>query len=94
MLDKRITLEEKVINEEYETITLYFIAPLDILDGKYPEAEHAEISVEFPFDLPEAGFATVMFSPTKDGEDYDWFDADISYDQIDELIELGLKGEN
>lgn len=87
----KIKFEEKVISEEYETTTLYFIAPKEILNGKYPEAERGEISIEFPTNNPEASYASVMFSPTKDGVDYDWFDVDLSYDEIEKLINLAEK---
>lgn len=92
MLDTRIVFEEKAVSEEYGTTTLYFLAPKEMLNGKYPEAEHMTISVEFPTATPEACFAKVMFSPAKDGEDYDWFDADLSYEDISELINRGIKG--
>ena len=51
-------------------------------------AESMEISVEFPTANPEARYAEVMFSPTKDGEDYDWFDVLIPLDEIEELMAL------
>ena len=94
MLDKRIKFEESYISEEYDTITLYFIAPKEMLCGKYPEAESMEISVECPREYIEARYSTVMFSPTKYDEesesytDYDWFDVDMSYDEIEALIKL------
>ena len=73
MIDKRIQFDERYDNSEFNTTTLYFIAPVDLLNGKYPEAESMEISVEFPTDRPEAEYTDVMFSPTKDRLDYDWF---------------------
>ena len=89
-----IELEEEYINEEYGTTTLYFVAPKEMLNGKYPEAVSMEISVEFPTDYPEARGSTVMFSPTDYDEeedaytDYDWFDADLTYEEIEKLIDL------
>ena len=44
--------------------------------------------MEFPTANPEARYAEVMFSPTKDGEDYDWFDVLIPLDEIEELMAL------
>ena len=97
MIDKRITFEERYDSKEYGTTTLYFIAPKDILDGKYPEAEYAEISVEFPMNNPEARYATVEFSPTRYIEedesysDYDWYEVDVPYEEIEELIKLAME---
>ena len=88
MIDPRISFEESYECPEANTVTLYFIAPVDMLDGNYPDAESMEISVEFPAGKPEAGYAEVMFSPTKDGEDYDWFNVNIPLDEIEALIEL------
>ena len=94
MLDKRIQFDESYISEEWGTITLYFIAPKEMLNGKYPEAEHAEISIECPKEYIDARYANVMLSPTKYDEDedcytdYDWFDVDLSYEEIEELIKL------
>lgn len=94
MIDKRIIFEEKYDSETYGTRTLYFIAPKEMLNGKYPEAESMEISVEFPINHIEPAYADVMFSPTEyDAEnnsytDYDWFDVDLPYDEIEELIKL------
>ena len=97
MLDKRIEFDEKYIDEEYGTTTLYFIAPKEMLNGKYPEAESMEISIEYPTDHFEACYASVEFSPTKYDEendcytDYEWFDVDMSYEDIEALIELAEK---
>lgn len=97
MIDRRITFEERYDSAEHGTTTLYFIAPKELLDGKYPEAESMEISVEFPTNQPEAKYATVEFSPTKwdeDGEcytDYDWFEVDVPYEEIEALIDLARK---
>lgn len=97
MLDKRIEFDEKYIDEEYGTTTLYFIAPKEMLNGKYPEAESMEISIECPIDHLEARYASVEFSPTKYDEendcytDYEWFDVDMSYEDIEALIELAEK---
>lgn len=91
----RIEFEEQYQSEEYETTTLYFIAPVEILKGKYPEAISAEISIEFPA-LDSAYFypkdASVEMSPTcEDGDgllDYAWFDVDLPYDEIELLLSI------
>ena len=97
MLDNRIKLEDRYYNDEYGTTTLYFIAPKEMLNGKYPEATSMEISVEFPTEHPEANYASVMFSPTKYDEeedvytDYDWYDVDMPYEDIEALIALSKR---
>lgn len=99
MLDKRIKFEERYDSGDYGTTTLYFIAPKEMLDGKYPEAVHAEISVEFPMEHIEPAYASVAISPTayfseEDGySDYDWVDISLPYDEIEALIELAEKSE-
>lgn len=96
MIDKRITFEERYDSED-GTTTLYFIAPKEILCYEYPDAEHAEISIELPTNNMEARYATVSFSPTKYDEDeesytdYDWVDSDLSYEEIEALIDLARK---
>lgn len=80
------------INEKYGTTTLYFSAPKEMLDGKYSEAEFMTISIEFPTDHHEASDTHVECSPTEYDEetdsytDYDWFDVDMSYEDIDKLF--------
>ena len=94
MLDSRIEFDGMYHSEEYGTITLYFIAPKEVLDDKYPEAEHAELSIEFPENIIEAKNAMVLISPTKYDEecdcyiDYEWCDFTLSYSTIEELIDL------
>ena len=89
-----VQFEERFDNEEYNTTTLYFIAPQEWLSTSYPEAIHSEISVEYPFGfIPEANTATIMISPTRldrDGnsEDYDWFDIDLTLSDIEALLSL------
>lgn len=88
---KKVILEDRYKSNEYETMTLYFIAPKEWLDGFYPDAVHAEISVEYPLNCPEASAATVMVSPTRDlgedgYEDYDWNDLELSPSDIETLI--------
>lgn len=89
----RVEFEERYDNEEYNTSTLYFSAPRDWLDGDYPEAVSAEISLEYPLGfVPEAHDVTVMMSPTREDEDgcedYDWYDIDLSYSDIEALLSL------
>ena len=100
MLDERIKFDERYDSEEYRTTTLYFIAPKEMLKRyiptkDYPEARSMEISIEFPTDHIEANYANVCVSPTRENrdytEEYDWYDVDIPYDEIEELIKLAEK---
>ena len=83
-----IQFEERVDNERFGETVLYFIAPKSMLEGKYPEAESMEISITFPQTHLEPEYASVIFSPTKDGSDYDWDYADLSYENIKALMKL------
>ena len=100
MLDKRIKFDERYDSEEYGTATLYFVAPKEMLKkfiptNDYPEAISMEISIEFPTEHIEANYADICVSPTREyengTEDYDWYDVDIPYDEIEELIKLAEK---
>ena len=101
MIDKRIVFEEKYDSEDYKTTTLYFTAPKELLKTTmikdYPEAAAMEISVEFPMNKLEAKYADVAVSPTRyieeddSYEDYDWYDIDLPYDEIEALINLAIK---
>ena len=77
----KIKFEEVYDNAPCEEFTLYFIAPIDLVKDKYPEAEHSTISLELTT-------RTTMISPTKDGVDYDWYDIELDNDTIDRLIAL------
>lgn len=88
---KKVILEDCYKSDDYETMTLYFIAPKEWLEDIYPDAVHAEISVEYPLNHKEASSATVMISPTRDlGDagyvDYDWNDLELPLSDIDALI--------
>lgn len=100
MIDKRIKFDERYDDEDYRTTTLYFIAPKEMLKtfiptNDYPEAIAMEISIEFPTNHIEANYGDVCVSPTRevDGgtEDYDWYDVDLPYDEIEELIKIATK---
>ncbi|NDO37760.1 hypothetical protein [Anaerotruncus colihominis] len=88
MLNKRIEFEEKHVNEVSGTTILYFMAPKEMLNGRYPEADAAAISVEFPTGDPNPQHTTVWVSPMKDKEDYDYCSVNFSDDEIEELIRL------
>ena len=97
-----IELCDWYINEEYNTTTLYFSAPLgsltvaieEVLKCEYPEAESMTISLEFPTLRPEAYYTVVCYSPTVyDPEDdsysdVDWRDIDMPDEDITKLFKL------
>lgn len=93
----QIEFEDIYICEDLGTTTLYFGAPKEMLDGEYPEAVSMEISVEFPIVCMEASAASVECSPTEYDEetdsytDYDWFDVDMSYEDIEKLFDIYRK---
>lgn len=99
MIDSQTKYEDRYDSTEYDTTTLYFTGPTDLLNGNYPEAESATISVEFPKEHREPAFATVMISPCKFDEetngygDYDWTDLDLPYEEIDKLFLLAQRAQ-
>lgn len=94
----KVKFEERFINDELETVTLYFIVPKEWLGDLFPEAVHATISVEYPIAHPEASYASVMISPTKENsdgsfEDYEWIDIIALPEEIEALMILAEKEE-
>ena len=91
-----IKLDEIYRDEYNNTITLYFIAPKEMLNEyvntDYPEAIATEIAIEVPADHIEARYASVSISPTKiiDGMecDYDWMDINMDTTLIETLFVL------
>lgn len=97
-----IRFEEKYVDEENETTTLYFIAPKEMLKDyipkkDFPEAVSMEISIEFPTEHIDANYGYVCVSPTREieggSEDYDWHDVQISLSEILQLIALAERTE-
>lgn len=92
----QIKFEEQYYNPKESTNIFYFIAPVEILDGKYPNAVSAEISVECIADdsytfAPYSGYCEI--SPTReepDGSflDYDWTELVLSNDELDLLFKV------
>lgn len=90
-----IQLDEKYVDKQYKTTTVYFIAPKAWLGKSYPEAIHSEISIEYPTSHPEPEYVSVMMSPTRedsegDSIDYDWFDVDLLPREISALLDLAF----
>ena len=95
----KVKFEERIVNNDLEIVTLYFIAPKEWLGDLFPEAVHAEISVEHPVAHPEARYASGMISPTKEDEngcfeDYEWCDVTAPLEEIEALMILAEKEEN
>lgn len=65
-------------DSEIDNMTVaFFVAPVELLQGRYPDAVSAEICVTFPRGDPNPGKTDVMISPTRmtpadEFEDYDW----------------------
>lgn len=88
----KISLEERYNDDEYNTTTLYFKAPKEMLRRAYRDVIDATISVEFPSDNPIPAYCSVMMSPTgSDFSDYDWTDYTLSYSDIQKLLDLADK---
>ena len=92
MICTEFSYDGSYVSSTYGTTTGYFIIDKSLLEelcpGRYPEAEHGEISIEYPTDDPQAYMAMVMVSPTKDGSDYDWTDINLPYEIIDVLVNI------
>lgn len=92
-ITNRIEFEELYVGNLLEnTTTAYFIVEKSLLDellpGKYPDAEHGTISIEYPTNCPEVNMASVMISPTAEGLDYDWTDLDLPYEDVEKLMDM------
>lgn len=81
-----------VVDEELGEVSLYFIAPKSLLRGNFPDANHAEIRVDYPIAHPEAIYATASMSPTKEINgvftDYDWNYISSTASEIEKLMKL------
>ena len=88
MLYKGTKYRNSYVDIEEKTTTYYFSAPKDIISKEYPEAEALEISVELPNGYNDAKFASVMFSPVKEGIPYNWYDMYLPYEDIENLLDL------
>lgn len=91
----KIEFEESFYSQEQQAFTMYFVAPLAILKGKYPDAISAEIMVEFEAEdnryfRPKTG--RVEISPTGEhGDgllDYDWQYVYVPYEEIELLLQV------
>lgn len=100
---KDIKFEEQSFSSIAGEHTLYFIAPKELLNGLYPDAESMEIAVRIPFRIYkskkikgsgrlhsdfDAAKAMVEFSPTKNGLDYNWYCGDLDESEINYLFDI------
>lgn len=84
-----VEFDERYDSDEYNTTTLYFTAPKELLPDDYPDAVSAEISIEFLANHPFYHEASVMISPTNaEGNDYDWDDWLIDAGIFDKLVRI------
>ena len=68
----------------YGDVTHYFIAPKKLVEDKYPDCDHATISIE----RDDCGRYTYMISPTAGNLDYDWKYIDLDNECADALMKL------
>lgn len=92
--DKNIPLifEERFVDKDYETTTLYFIGKGDFFEG----TNIFTISITHPSDHPEARYASISVSPTmEDSEgnllDYDWIDIYLPPSVVEKLLDLEIE---
>lgn len=95
---KQIELEESYFSEMYDSTTLYFTLPKEWVSSLYPEACAAELSVEFPGAHPEPAFAQALIAYTiKENDGYfvdcDWWDIELSPQDVGELLKFSNKTE-
>ncbi len=91
MIADKAKLQEYYDNEFYQTRIVFFHVPLDLLEGRFPEAEEAELSLEFPLNKPDEHLAITMLSPVKDGSAYDYSGFFIPDEEIKKLLELAAQ---
>lgn len=102
---RQSVFDDICISDEYDTTTMYFKAPKEILKALLGEeysdedAVSAEISIEMPSAHLESRYADIAVSPTIcekcDGAvsyvDTDWNDVELPHDEVDNLLSLGLQ---
>ncbi len=81
----QIEFEERYI-DTVGNVALYFIAPKEFVSDKFPEAEHATISIIYHASDKDFDNCFTEISPTTDGSDYDWYHIDLEKDDIIQLI--------
>lgn len=93
---EQIRIGDRYDSDEYQTTTLYFSAPREILKfvdsdylKKHPEATHAKISLEYPSDMPEVSHASVSISPTNKQESILlWYNVSLYSSDVEMLFQI------
>ena len=87
-----IKYDETFKNEDYQTLTHYFIVPKETFNVDDEDVIHLEISVEVPINNQTARYADIMWAKTieVDGgtEDIDWTDIHLPYDEVEDLLKI------
>lgn len=90
-----IRLEDWFFDQNSSTYKLFFSAPKELLNGKYPEAESADINVDLKMDFNITHIddslckvTALAIGPVKDNSTYDWDNI-----SIEELLDRLKKGE-
>ena len=106
MINFRFDISKVELEDSYAVIEygvaenrerLYFIAPKEWVEDKYPEAEGSTIILEFNNydDILEGKTRYESISPVEfaDGDmiDYDWNDISLEHDEIMQLVDLAAK---
>ena len=88
----QVELEESYFSEMYDSMTLYFVLPKEWVNGLYPEACAAELSVEFPCTNPDPTSVKAEIAYTMDeGDaftDCGWWDIELSSQDVSELMKF------
>lgn len=91
----QIEPEDYFVSDVYGTTTIYFIVRKDAFNKLFPRVwnnlDSGEISIEFPTNNPDANAVRVEMSPSLNGCDYDWISIDLSCDDIELLLSMGIK---
>lgn len=96
---KKVKYDESYESDYYETVTHYFIAPVELLDvwlrKNYEDAVSAEISIEVLLNCQEVSEACVSISPTRDEggclTDYDWTNIQVAPEEAEYLLNIAKK---
>ena len=89
----KVRFEEAYKDQRDGATMLFFIAPKEWLNGRYPEVIHAELVLAYYVPGFQKTDYSTMMSPTRvnnngDIEDYDWFDVELRPSEVDALIDL------
>ena len=92
-LFEKVYYDDSFINSNYHMATFWFIGPVELLEGKYEDADACAIQIEVPIYAFNADHADVMISPTKDGEDFDWCPYELDEEWVEQLLSVAKASE-